>query len=254
MKSALLFLFILIGTGSTMAQENAMKSPNSHFEEPFYCNTPISSSDFNRELTKIKQQSTSRRRSKAFQLASTYCLSANQVYKLCIALPLNADRLSIAKKSYFNCPDQQNYDIVFNAMRTNAMMEALNDYIGSYGFIPDETCHIHHHENNYYPNNNGCRRPMAAADFLSAKQTIKAASFDDTKLETAKTIASTNCLSTDQVMEVCRLFSFEDSKLQFAKYAYAKTFDKSNYFKVGTIFTFDGSKTELNKFIQNNIK
>ncbi len=237
-----------------MAQENGMKSPNRHFEEPYYCNTPISSSDFNRELTKIKQQSNSRKRTKAIQLASTYCLTANQVYKLCMAVPLNADRLSIAKKSYFNCIDQKNYDIVFNAMRTNAMMDELSEYIGSYGFIPDETCHIHHHNYNNNSSTNGCRRPMAPPDFLSAKQTIEAASFDETKLETAKTIAATNCLSTDQVMEVCSLFSFEDSKLQFAKFAYSKTFDKSNYFNVGTIFTFDASKTELNRFIQNNVK
>lgn len=253
MKSALLFLFVLVAIGTAKAQQQEMRSPNHHFEEPYYCNTTISTLDFNRELAKIKQQPTIRRRTRAIQLASSYCLTANQVYKLCLAVPQNADRLSIAKKSYFNCPDQSNYDIVFNAMRTNAMMESLNEYITSYGFVPDETCHIHHHENNYYPNNNACRRPMAAADFLSAKQTINDASFDDTKLQTAKTIAATNCLSTDQVMEIARLFSFEDSKLQFAKYAYSRTYDKNNFFKVGTIFAFDASKTELNKYIQNNI-
>ena len=70
-------------------------------------------------------------------------------------------------------------------------------------------------------------------------------------MSTAKSILSSNCVNTDQVMQICKLFSFEQSKLDFAKHAYNKTVDKGNYFKVGEIFTFDASKTELNNFISN---
>lgn len=99
------------------------------------------------------------------------------------------------------------------------------------------------------PRGGGCQYAMDRNSFVSAKQTVEKASFEETKLSTAKTILSSNCFNTDQVMQICNLFSFEESKLDFAKFAYNKTTDPGNYFKVANIFTFDASKTELNEFI-----
>jgi hypothetical protein len=101
------------------------------------------------------------------------------------------------------------------------------------------------------PASNGCSYPMDLGSFKSAKETVKNASFDDTKLSTAQGILASNCFSTDQVIQICQLFGFEETKLKFAKFAYNKTTDRNNYFKVGNIFSFDASKTELNDFISN---
>lgn len=90
---------------------------------------------------------------------------------------------------------------------------------------------------------------MKGRDFQAAKQTIENESFDDSKVNTAKSIISSNCLTSDQVLELCQLFSFEQSKLDIAKSAYGKTVDQNNYFKVVNAFTFSSSKDELNKYI-----
>jgi len=92
---------------------------------------------------------------------------------------------------------------------------------------------------------------MNSADFLDAKKTINESSFDETKLSSAKSIISSNCVSVDQVISICNLFSFEDKKLEFAKFAYGRTTDPRNYFKVANVLTFSDSKEELNEFIQN---
>ncbi len=97
----------------------------------------------------------------------------------------------------------------------------------------------------------GCTMPMAPGAFGSAKKSISSASFEDTKLSTAKAILSSNCLSTDQVAQICGLFSFEKTKLDFAKAAYSKTTDQSNYFKINNMLSFDASKKDLNNFIAN---
>jgi hypothetical protein len=91
--------------------------------------------------------------------------------------------------------------------------------------------------------------PMDGRTFEEAKNTISRASFNDTKLSTAKTILASNYVTTNQVMEICKLFSFDDTKLEFAKYAYDKTVDRNNYFKVGNVFSFSSSKEALNNFI-----
>jgi hypothetical protein len=95
----------------------------------------------------------------------------------------------------------------------------------------------------------GCPWPMADQDFAAAKQSIAAKGFDDTKLTIAKQVISSNCLFSRQVKELMLLFSFEDTRLQFAKFAYGFTFDIGNYFMLNDAFQFESSIDELNKYI-----
>lgn len=99
------------------------------------------------------------------------------------------------------------------------------------------------------PTQQGCMYPMQGRDFETAKTTIRGQSFEDTKLSTAKNIANSNCLSAQQVKEICQLFSFEESKLDFAKFAYTRCTERNNYFLVNDVFSFSSSSDELNAFI-----
>jgi len=95
----------------------------------------------------------------------------------------------------------------------------------------------------------GCPYPMQPADFDQAKQSIRSKSFEDSKLTIAKQIINTNCLLSTQVKEIMLLFSFEDTRLELAKYAYGYTLDIGNYYKVNDAFTFESSIDELNSYI-----
>jgi len=97
--------------------------------------------------------------------------------------------------------------------------------------------------------NTGCMFAMNSGDFESAKASIKAQSFDDTKLSTAKNIASSNCLSAQQVKDICQLFSFEDKKLEFAKFAYVRCTERNKFFIVNDVFQFSSNVDELNEYI-----
>ncbi len=92
-------------------------------------------------------------------------------------------------------------------------------------------------------------QPMNEMDFQSAKQSIANNSFDDTKLSTAKMVANGNYFTCDQVIQICQLFSFEDTKLNFAKHAYKKTVDNNSYYRVNDVFTFESSKESMNNFV-----
>jgi len=98
--------------------------------------------------------------------------------------------------------------------------------------------------------NGNCTRSMDAASFGKAKQSISSKGFDDTRLSTAKQVAKANCLTTDQILEIMTIFGFEDSRLDFAKYAYDYCFDQNNYFNVSQGFSFDSSTEELNEYIE----
>jgi hypothetical protein len=110
------------------------------------------------------------------------------------------------------------------------------------------------HETYVMPGYNGpygCQWPMSPPDFEQAKHSIGSKDFEDSKLTIAKQIISTNCLLSSQVREIMLMFSFEDSRLAFAKYAYGYTLDLGNYYKVNDAFTFESTIDELNEYIQN---
>lgn len=98
----------------------------------------------------------------------------------------------------------------------------------------------------------GCRGYlMSDAAFAKAKQTVENQSFEDDKLTVAKQIANSQCLSTAQITEMMAAFSFEDSKIEWAKTAYDRTYDVGNYWMLNDHFTFSASVDELNKYIQS---
>lgn len=95
-----------------------------------------------------------------------------------------------------------------------------------------------------------CSFPMSSADFANAKASVSKQSFEDGKLKIAKQIMNTNCMSVAQVKEIMALFSFEETKLEWAKFAYGKTTDPQNYYQLNDGFTYSSSVDELNEYIE----
>ncbi len=91
---------------------------------------------------------------------------------------------------------------------------------------------------------------MNTSDFNSALTSIKAKSFEDSKMTMAKQITSKNCMDASQVKAIMGCFDFEATKLEFAKYAYDFCWEKNNYFKVNDAFTFEASIEELDAYIR----
>ncbi|MFM2360295.1 MAG: hypothetical protein RLY16_2288 [Bacteroidota bacterium] len=223
------------------------------------CLNPLTNSEFAAQLDRVRSQSTAGgKQIVAEKIVQAYCLTAVQISTLCSALVLSTDKLALAKAAYSRCYDPQNYEEVYKAFSTSSMVRELDEFIARnpiQGGTPIRQSPIQQQPAVvvYVPGYNGpvgCAMPMNAGDFSSAKQSISDADFENTKLSTAKTIVGANCLTADQVAQICALFDFEDSKLQFAKFAYKHTYDRGNYFKINKVFDFDASKEELNRFVQ----
>ena len=91
--------------------------------------------------------------------------------------------------------------------------------------------------------------PMDEASFNDMKTTIKNISWDETRLSTAKTILNNNYMTVAQVTEIAKLFGWDEGRMSFVKAANPKTIDQGNFYKIGSIFTWDTDKTALNDFI-----
>lgn len=103
-----------------------------------------------------------------------------------------------------------------------------------------------------YSGSVGCNGyPMSDARFNEVTNSISSKSFEDSKITLAKQVINTNCMTSAQVKKIMLLFSFEETKLDLAKYAYGHTYDISNYYQLNDAFTFESSIEELNEYIQN---
>ena len=92
-------------------------------------------------------------------------------------------------------------------------------------------------------------RAMNDLDFSRAKGSLRKEWFENTRLASAKQVIERNYFTSQQVKELMLLFTFENNRLDIAKYAYGKTVDKRNYSIVNDAFTFN-SKEKLDQYIR----
>ena len=93
-------------------------------------------------------------------------------------------------------------------------------------------------------------RAMNDLDFNQAKGSLRKEWFENTRLASAKQIIERNYFTSQQVKELMLLFTFENNRLDIAKYAYGKTVDQRNYNTVNDAFTFNTNREKLNEYIR----
>lgn len=89
---------------------------------------------------------------------------------------------------------------------------------------------------------------MNSEDFEAALSYISKKTFDSDRLDLAKEIFGKNPVSARQIASVCRLFTYDSNRLEFAKFAYASCTDKGMYFILDETFTFSASRDELHEY------
>jgi len=97
-----------------------------------------------------------------------------------------------------------------------------------------------------YSSNSNRRSDEHFALTISA---INKQAFDTERLKIAKNAVSQGNMSSKEIAEITKLFSFESSRLEFAKYAYDYTTDRINYVIVQEAFQFNSSVSELQDYI-----
>lgn len=87
--------------------------------------------------------------------------------------------------------------------------------------------------------------------FADAKKAINGQAFRNQKMATAKLALKNKCVSLDQIRSFVELFSFEDQKLEFVKFAYDITDNKDDYYTLHDVFTFLLTKDDFNEFLES---
>lgn len=159
-------------------------------------------------------------------------------------------------------PDNVNVNV--NGMNINVNTTGMNGMGGTVTSTTTSTTSYNSNTNAVYTNNannnyqqinntsvGGCAYPMNDNTLSELTNSITKQSFEEEKYKVAKQAVSASCVSAGQVKKIMSLFSFEETKLNFAKFAYDYTTDKANYFKINDAFTYSSSVDDLNNYLNS---
>ncbi len=97
-----------------------------------------------------------------------------------------------------------------------------------------------------------CVNGMWDSEYRQGVATIKDQSFEEEMLNSAKRMADAKCFSLAQVKGVMELFTYDETKLNFAIYVYRRVGrnERENYFTLASNFTFSKTKTDFDEFLK----
>ena len=86
-------------------------------------------------------------------------------------------------------------------------------------------------------------------DFSKLKKSINNRNFELSNVDILKDAIDKNYFLTEHIIELIRFFTFEDNKLEVAKYSYRKVCDKNNFPELFKYFIYESSVKELKDYI-----
>lgn len=113
-----------------------------------------------------------------------------------------------------------------------------------------------HHGHNYngycnYSNHNYGWNPVCVSDFNIGCRSIRSCGYDRDRLRSARHFVRHNYVNAHQIADIMLMFSFESTRLEFAKYAFHRTCDVQNYGIVFDHLSFNSSRRELDCYIRD---
>ena len=185
------------------------------------------------------------------RLLDNNCVSAYQAKTIASMFLNEANRLDFAQYAFDKCIDPENYYALLDCFSSFSSAFILYDYMSHRsGFM--EPVRVMDPVVSEIPSQVPVQMQcvVTPVDLEMIKNIIKNESFEGNKESTAKNaIASKACFSTQQIIEILKLFTYENTKVALAKYCFDYCIDVPNYYQVSTIFTYSTSKTDFNAFL-----
>lgn len=218
------------------------------------CHFPMQQNDFNSLKAQIRTKYFDSSRLTIAKQACRYnCMTADQIRDICRLFSYESSRLDFAKYAFEYCYDRYRYYMVGQAFTYSSSVDDLNRYITNQMAAYQQPYGAPQGGYGYFQSDNpDCRFFMSDQDFSDLRRMINNTPYSSTKMTIAKQACTATCISSEQVREICRLFTFDSDRLTFAKFAFDHCYDRRFYYKVNEVFTFSSSVSELNRYISQH--
>ncbi len=174
------------------------------------------------------------------QIISQQCMTTSQIMRFATLLSDDNNRLSFLKKAHLRVFDLANYNQAVQVLQFQQNQNSFMTFIGG-GNNPN---------NPINPPVGNCT--VTQADMADMKQRVQKESFDNSRLNMAKTIARVKkCYTSAQVKDIATWFTFSDSKMNIAQFMYDFTTDRENYYTVVDAFTLTSDRDKFMAFVNS---
>jgi hypothetical protein len=238
-----------------------------NFKDNARCRYPISDDEFYNYVDEIlRQYGDNNRYAKATQIIQNQCLSVEQIMKIASLLDAEQTRLQYLEDAYQYSYDYNNYGNCSQLFTNQEYRNNFNDYYSRQGQgRPANSNNPGNQEGHTYSNNPGnyqgnvnpgtqvtygsCR--VSQDEMNSIIKSINDQTFTSSKVSVAKQIIQAKrCFTSQQIKTLVDLMTFEDSKLDLAKYCYDYCIDRDNYYLINSSLTMSSDVEELSSYIR----
>lgn len=259
MKTIITFLFLIVPFFGLFAQNSS----------------PLSEAEFEVHRTQIVGESyDSKRLVKAKELSDAQYLKVAQIEAIIKGFSLESNKLDYAEYAYSTTLDAENYPNLMGLFRLSTSKEALKSFLDKREVpvvpkaVEKEAVELTEDVIETEVALEGEKvvatesttttvkvttgpSPMDDPSFAAAKKSANEEPFESAKLRRVKQITDANYLLSSQVKELLELLSFESSKLDYAQYAYERTYDQANYAIAKEGLKHSKSKETLSNFLKD---
>lgn len=166
-------------------------------------------------------------------------------------LSAGSHRIKVVKVERRHYPAPVHYHVVFNGMidipQNSRVTARLSDFDGLEIIRTEKIYAVD--MNNIQTQNECIPQESGYSSFERLIDVLNNESFDSGKLKIAKQYARSNSISSRKVKRIMDTFSFESTKLEFAKFSFHYVADPQNFFLVNDSFSFSSSIDKLDKYI-----
>ncbi|MFT5914234.1 MAG: hypothetical protein ACJAWV_000417 [Flammeovirgaceae bacterium] len=229
------------GNGGTISFPNYNYPNPLNYSGAKFCSSPLQDIDFMNFAQQVKSnRNDNSKLTASLQIANSHCLSTAQMMKLSSILSEEQTKLNFLKQAYDAVYDVRNFHSASQVLQSSYNQQDFQRFIQS--------------KNNGGGGSNpnyGCR--IDNAEFATIKNQIERQNFNSSKINLAKSLLRNKgkCFVVSQVREILSIFSFENSKLEIAKFAYDFTNDTQNYAQLGVLLQYSSSKRDFEQFLES---
>lgn len=185
-------------------------------------------------------------------------LTSQQVKQFASALVSDVVRYQLALEAYNITSDKQNFYDVYDAFATISAAFRLHDAINTPAPppvvqppLPPKKPNVNYPNSNNYNGVKGCNQPLSDGDFNYYSASIFNRPNDAEKMDAARELMKTNCLTFSHVMQIVFSFSLDGNRLEFMRRNLPRVYDLENYNFAAAVFTNDYQKTDWLNFARN---
>lgn len=162
-------------------------------------------------------------------------MTTEQIVRVSRAFDYDSNRVKFLKNAFRNCVDRYNYYLVLSTLDYSSSREKIIDFVlDQKEDMLIETDMV---------------RKVSASDMTAILKALKNESFDSTRGKMARMIVCGSLLTSRQIADMAKTFSFDSKRYDFLVYAYNFCADPQNYVVAVNTLEFSSNRNDLMKKI-----